>query len=203
VYSFCITSNHVHLVVHVDDAERVGLMMQLAGGAFAQQRNRRKGAEGSVWEHPYQCTIIQNGPHLLRCLRYVDLNMVRAGVVAHPSLWRWCGYDELTGKRQRYRLLDVDRLLESVDMSSLAEYRRVHEEGIAAAIEGRALAREAEWTEALAVGSLSFVERVGGMYESRRKFMYAEVGMAPGLSTWIVHEARLPYSPVSEGISAV
>jgi len=95
VYGYCLTSNHVHLVVHGDDCERVGLLMYLAAGAFAQHLNRRKGFEGSVWEHPYQCTIIQDGQHLLRCLRYVDLNMVRAGVVTHPAQWRWCGYDEL------------------------------------------------------------------------------------------------------------
>jgi putative transposase len=85
VYGYCITSNHVHLVVHVDDPERVGLLMHLAAGTFAQHLNGRKGVEGSVWEHPYQCTIIQDGQHLIRCLRYVDLNMVRAGVVAHPT----------------------------------------------------------------------------------------------------------------------
>jgi len=197
VYGFCITSNHVHLVVHVDDPERVGRMMQLVSGAFAAHRNRRKGEEGAVWEHPYQCTIIQDGQHLLHCLRYVDLNMVRAGVVAHPALWRWCGYDELAGKRLRYRILDFDRLLESLGMSSLEDYRRVHEEGIEETIRRRALARQAEWTEALAVGNLQFIERVGSIYVSRRKFTYAEVGASPGLSTWSVHEAGASYGSFS------
>jgi hypothetical protein len=36
-------------------------------------------------------------------MRYIDLNMVRAGVVTHPSAWAWCGYEELVGERQRYR----------------------------------------------------------------------------------------------------
>ena len=75
---------HVHIIVHADEVERVGLMMPLVAGAFAQQRHRRKGNEGSVWEHPYHCTAIQDGRHLLNCLRYVSLNMVRAGVVDHP-----------------------------------------------------------------------------------------------------------------------
>ena len=70
-------------------------------------------------------TISDHGQHLIRCLRYVDLNMVRAGVVEHPSQWRWCGYDELTGKRTRYCLLDFDRLLESLDVANLADYPRL------------------------------------------------------------------------------
>lgn len=197
VYGYCITSNHVHLVVHVDDPARVGLMMHLAAGAFAQHLNRRKGFEGSVWEHPYQCTIIQDGHHLIRCLRYIDLNMVRAGVVAHPSQWRWCGYDELTGKRARYRLLDFDRLLESLDMASLADYRMMQEQGIEEAIQQREMKRQAEWTETLAVGNREFVERVSGIYEARKKYVYAEAGMAADLSTWTIHEDTAPYNPFS------
>ncbi len=197
VYGFCITSNHIHLVVHVEDAERVSLLMQMAAGVFAQHWNHRKGNEGSVWEHPYHCTIIQDGQHLLRCLRYVDLNMVRAGVVAHPGMWRWCGYDELTGQRERYRILDLERLLASVELSSLTEFRSVHEEGIEESIRLRALVREPEWTETLAVGSLPFVERVSGAYESRRKFTYAETGITPNLSTWTIHEKAQPYNSLS------
>ena len=69
VYGFCINSNHVHIIAHVEDAERVGLMMHLGAGAYAQQLNRRKEHDGSVWEHPYRCTIIQDGRHLMNCLR--------------------------------------------------------------------------------------------------------------------------------------
>jgi putative transposase len=197
VYGYCLTSNHVHLVVHVDDCERVGLLMHLAAGAFAQHLNRRKGFEGSVWEHPYQCTIIQDGQHLLRCLRYVDLNMVRAGVVTHPTQWRWCGYDELVGQRARYRLLDFDRLLESLGVSTLREYRLFQEQGIEDAIQRRELERQAVWTEALAVGNQQFVERVTGAYEARKKFVYSEASIATDLSTWTIHEESLPYNSFS------
>jgi putative transposase len=171
--------------------------MHLAAGAFAQHLNRRKGFEGSVWEHPYQCTIIQDGQHLIRCLRYVDLNMVRAGVVDHPSQWRWCGYDELIGKRARYCLLDFDRLLESLDVANLADYRAMQEQGIEGVLQQRELKRQAEWTETLAVGSQEFVERVSGLYETRKKFVYAEAGIAANLATWTIHEDATSYNPFS------
>ncbi len=112
VYGYCITCNHTHVVVHAHDAEAVAAVMRLAAGAVGQALNRRKGHEGSVWEHPYHCTMIEDGRHLLNCLRYVDLNMVRAGAVANPDAWRWCGYDELCGMRKRYRILDLQGLAE-------------------------------------------------------------------------------------------
>jgi hypothetical protein len=49
--------------------------------------------------------MVDTGEYLTLCMAYIELNMVRAGVVSHPSEWSWCGYSELTGARQRYRLL--------------------------------------------------------------------------------------------------
>lgn len=195
VYGYCITSSHTHAVVHVDDREAVARLMQLAAGAVASSLNTRKGHEGSVWEHPYRCTRVQDGQHLLNCLRYVDLNMARAGVVTHPRDWRWCGYDELTGQRQRYRVLDIDRLLQSLDLPDAASLSRLHEEGIARQIERRALSRQGHWTEALAVGSEDFVARAENEYACRREFTrynVAEEGDQPAV--WAVREAAPSYS---------
>ena len=194
VYGYSLTCNHVHLIVHVDDPERVGLMMHLVAGAFAQQLNRRKGHEGSVWEHPYQCTIVQDGQHLLNCLRYVSLNMVRAGVVKRPAEWRWCGHDELTGQRLRYRILNVERLQQSLALDRFTDLRTVYEQGIAAALERRELKRVGEWTEALAVGDRPFVEGVTQSFDRRSKFVYAPA--SSGRSGWAVREFRTAYSPI-------
>lgn len=194
VYGYCITGNHVHLIVHVDDRVRVGLMMHLVAGAFAQQFNRRKKHGGSVWEHPYQCTLVQDGQHLLNCLRYVSLNMFRAGVVRHPTEWRWCGHDELVGQRLRYRILDMDRLLGSLDMGSVADLRRVYTEGIEDSVQRQELSRESEWTEALAVGDKTFVEGVCGRFTKRSTFVYSE--MSGHTDRWTVRDRGVAYSPV-------
>ncbi len=47
---------------------------------------------------------------------YIGLNMVRAGAVNHPAEWGACGYHELTGRRQRYRIVDVPLLLNCLGM---------------------------------------------------------------------------------------
>jgi putative transposase len=78
VYGFCITSNHVHVLAHADSAESVSGFMHLASGSTAKQYNLRKGRSGSMWEHPFHCTVVEDGRHLLNCLVYISLNMVRA-----------------------------------------------------------------------------------------------------------------------------
>jgi hypothetical protein len=39
--------------------------------------------------------LVEGGQHLWRCLCYIELNMVRCGVVSHPREWEWVGYHEL------------------------------------------------------------------------------------------------------------
>jgi putative transposase len=61
--------------------------MQLISGRTAQEYNQRKSRKGAFWEDRYFATAVGTDRHLIRCLVYVDLNMVRAGAVDHPSQW--------------------------------------------------------------------------------------------------------------------
>lgn len=168
VYGYCITDNHVHVVAHADDRESISAVMHLAAGSTAKQYNIRKERMGAMWEHPFHCTKVQDGTHLLRCLVYVDLNMVRAGVVHHPRDWKWCGYHELTGRRTRYRILDVPRLISSLGYADLETFRSRYEEMITERIQ-KDPRREPCWTEAIAVGSKDYVEEAQARCTYRRR----------------------------------
>jgi putative transposase len=85
--------------------------MQKLEGEFAEYYNIRKRRSGAFWAGRYHCTMIGDGQYLWNCMKYIDLNMVRAGVVGHPQEWRWCGFSELTRLRQRYRMLDQAEVL--------------------------------------------------------------------------------------------
>ena len=71
--------------------------LQLVAGRTGQGYNERKGRRGAFWEDRYHATAIETGEHLARCLVYIDLNMVRAGVVKHPAEWEAGGYHEIQG----------------------------------------------------------------------------------------------------------
>jgi len=192
VYGYCITSNHVHVIVHVTDRHDVGRLMQLPSSAVARQLNTRKDHQGSVWEHPYHCTMIEDGRHLINCLCYVDMNMVRCGVIDHPEEWRWCGYDELNGTRQRYRIIDIDRLLQSLNLNSQEKLRQLHNEGIQRQIKLGKIGRSAHWTEALAVGSKEFIAKARARYQHRLSFVEKDIE-TDQKNTWILKEASAAY----------
>ena len=93
VMNYMVTSNHIHLIVFdKEGGEVIPKSMQLVAGRTAQEYNERKGRKGAFWQDRYHATAIESGEHLARCLIYVDLNMVRAAVIDHPSQWSFSGY---------------------------------------------------------------------------------------------------------------
>jgi hypothetical protein len=76
--------------------------MQLIAGRTGQEYNKRKKRKGAFWEDRYRTTVVESGSHLAQCMVYIDLNMVRAGVVTHPSGWPYAGYNEIMIAIDRY-----------------------------------------------------------------------------------------------------
>jgi hypothetical protein len=58
---------------------------------------------------------------------YVDLNMVRAGVVKHPSEWAFCGYNEIQSPPKRYGLVDIEELMELIQVRNKEELKEAYQ----------------------------------------------------------------------------
>jgi len=95
VLNYIVTSNHIHLLVLDTKKNVISNSMQLMAGRTAQEYSLRKKRKGSFWEDRYHATAVDTESYLLRCMVYVDLNMVRTGVVGHPSQWPDSGYNEI------------------------------------------------------------------------------------------------------------
>ena len=64
------------------------------------------------WEDRYHATAIETDVHLHRCLVYIDLDMLRAGVVNHSVEWAHGGYQEIQKPPERYAVIDLQELTE-------------------------------------------------------------------------------------------
>jgi putative transposase len=162
VLNYIVTSNHVHVLVHDQGKGEIARSMQLVAGRTAQEYNRRKKRNGAFWEDRYHATAVDTESHLARCMVYIDLNMVRAGVVQHPAQWPASGYREIQRPPTRYGIIDLPALMDLLGIGELAELQRVHTGWLGAALERGALIRESKWSESLAVGGRAFVDRVKG-----------------------------------------
>lgn len=166
VLNYMITSNHIHLLI-MDNDERfhnaIPRSMQLIAGRTAQEYNQRKNRNGAFWEDRYHVTLIDNDDHLNQCMTYIDMNMVRAGVVSHPKEWEYCGFYEMVTGKKRFMLLNVQMLLATFAQESLPNFVELRRSTVDDAIlKNMHLIRDDKWTESVAVGRQSFLNRIKG-----------------------------------------
>jgi hypothetical protein len=124
--------------------------------------------------------------------------MMRAGVVKHPREWPWTGWHELAEKRGRLRLIDRDALLARLEGLTWTQFQN-HYRSLVDEAASRAdyAQRDARWTEAIAVGSPSFVARIEAelvVDDRRRRLDRTEISDG----TWILREPSIDYDITSE-----
>ncbi len=162
VLNYVVTSNHIHLLVKDRGNDEISKSMQLVAGRVAQEYNLRKKRKGAFWEDRYHATSVATDEHLLRCLLYVDFNMVRAGVVQHPGEWPEGGYAELQSQQQRYGVIDRAALMELLGVDDYEMLQSERKQWVDDSLNSRLgfFKRDSCWTESLAVGPMDFVKSV-------------------------------------------
>jgi putative transposase len=192
ILDYIVTSNHIHLLVYdTGEPESIPKMMQLVAGRTAQEYNQRKSRKGAFWEDRYHATAIEKDEHLVHCLVYIDLNMVRAGVVDHPSDWKESGYNEIQNPRQRYAIIDHDRLLQLFEKRTIEDLKASHKQWVDLGLAARVRKRERKWAGSIAVGSDDFVS------DTKRRLGIGRV--VADADDFVLHEAREPYTVKGEG----
>jgi putative transposase len=180
VLNYMVTSNHIHLMVSDNgNRETIPKSIQLLAGRVGQEYNQRKNRKGAFWEDRYHATAIALDEHLFKCMVYIDMNMVRAGVVNHPSEWSFCGYNEIQNPRQRYSLIDYPRLMALLQIRDIDELQESCKNRVDEAIAGMNQTRDSKWTESIAVGNERFIEATKellGIKAKGRKIIGSEKG---------------------------
>jgi len=105
---YCLMSNHVHLIGIPLDPGALSQSLKHAHGRYAAYWNARQSSSGHVWQGRfYSCPLDE--PHLWTALRYVELNPVRAGMVATADRWRWSSAAAHCGVTSPDPMLEMER----------------------------------------------------------------------------------------------
>ncbi len=92
IHAYVLMTNHVHLLVTAETPESLPKTLQSIGRRYVQYFNYTYERTGTLWEGRYKATVIDSERYLLTCMRYTELNPVRAGMVAHPGDYPWSSY---------------------------------------------------------------------------------------------------------------
>jgi putative transposase len=92
VHAYALMRNHVHVLGTPGSQESMPKMMQALGRRYVPFFNCRYKRTGGLWESRYRPALVHDERYWLACMRYVELNAVRAGVVSGPEKHRWSSY---------------------------------------------------------------------------------------------------------------
>jgi putative transposase len=98
VHAYCLMTNHVHLLVTPSGPDACALLMRNLGQRYVQYFNRRYGRSGTLWEGRFRSCLVDSASYVTACYRYIELNPVRAEMVASPSQYSWSSYDGNAGR---------------------------------------------------------------------------------------------------------
>lgn len=104
IHAYVLMGNHFHLLATPQTVDGLSKMMQAVGRSYVRYFNQSQHRTGTLWEGRYRSTVIQPERYLLACMVYMDLNPVRAGLVAQAKDYPWSSHGHCLGLR-------VDRLI--------------------------------------------------------------------------------------------
>lgn len=92
VHAYCLMTNHIHFLVTPVNETAISNTMKVVGSRYAQYINKSYGRTGTLWEGRHRPSLVQSDRYLLTCMRYIELNPVRANMVVRPREYRWSSY---------------------------------------------------------------------------------------------------------------
>jgi len=92
IHAYVLMTNHVHLLMTPQSRESISRVIQYTGRYYVSYVNRCYGKSGTLWEGRHKGCLISDDRYLLACMRYIELNPVRAGMVVHPADYAWSSY---------------------------------------------------------------------------------------------------------------
>lgn len=92
LHAYALMTNHVHLLLSPSQAALVPRLMISLGRRYVQYINTTYRRTGTLWDSRYKSSLIQAETYLLTCMRYIELNPVRAAMVDDPAHYPWTSY---------------------------------------------------------------------------------------------------------------
>lgn len=132
LHAYVLMSNHLHLLATPAESTGLAKMMQWIGRYYVPYFNQKYGRTGTLWQGRYKTAVIDSERYFLTCSRYIEMNPVRAGLVAAPGSYLWSSYHHHVGERQDALISDhpLYWALGNTPFAREAAYRQLIEQAL-------------------------------------------------------------------------
>ena len=152
-------TNHVHILATPKRSDSISRMMQYVGRYYVPYINYHYDSSGSLWEGRYKSSLVQEERYLLVCMRYIELNPVRANMVNHPRQYRWSSY-RVNGEGKEDKLVTPHRIYRALGRTPKAG-RVNYRELFKAHIDNEEISKiRACWQTGTPLGNDAFREKI-------------------------------------------
>ncbi len=92
VHAYVLMRNHVHFMVTPESPGAMPSVMQAIGRRYVRYFNDRYQRTGGLFEGRYRSLMVDDERYWFTCMRYIELNPVRAGLAKTPDAYAWSSY---------------------------------------------------------------------------------------------------------------
>ena len=169
IHAYVLMPNHFHLLATPETADGLPQLMQAVGRRYVRWFNAAQGRTGTLWEGRYKSTVIEAQTYLLPCMVYLDLNPVRARLLASAAQvadYAWSSHAHYTGLRADKRITPHPQYwaLGNTPFAREAAYANLVRSGISL---GQQTALTDTALRGWALGSPAFVANLQNLTERR------------------------------------
>lgn len=97
--AYCIMDNHAHFVIYSEDINQISAYMHKINAIYAIYYNKIHNRVGYVFRDRYKSQYIYDRDYLLKCIKYIHLNPVKADIVKTEAEYEYSSYQDFINKK--------------------------------------------------------------------------------------------------------
>lgn len=132
IHAYVLMTNHVHILATPKEKDAISRMMQYVGRRYVPYINRTYKRSGTLWEGRYKGSLVQDNFYLLACMRYIELNPVRAKIAKSVAAYPWSSYPANASGRKNQLITphSIYLALGKNDVSRRNAYKKLFKQGV-------------------------------------------------------------------------
>ena len=111
LYAYCLMPNHIHIIIDIKRTGDLAKIMQGITQTYTVWFNNKYDKVGRLWQGRFKSMVIQKDEYLFDCVKYVELNPIRAEITSFPIEYSWSSWRERTLTERNSTLLDTPDIL--------------------------------------------------------------------------------------------